>query len=134
MTTAPGVIRDALLTIEATDFAASVKVARLVPETEVQTYPTLVPSGTKVDVSSPSWKLVLEGIQDHSTGGLAKLLTDNHGVQIDVVLAPFDSVGERQATLVVVGQAVDFGGETGQWADFSIELGVVGQPVWADIS
>lgn len=132
--TAPAVIKDALLTVEATDFAASCKIARLVPETEVQSYPTLVPTGTKTDVGNPVWTLELEGIQDHTTGGLAKMLTDNHGVEIDVVLAPFDTTGERKATLVVIGQAVEFGGETGTFADFSVTLGVVGQPTWSDIS
>lgn len=130
---APGVIRNALLTVEATDFAAKVKTARLVPETQVQTYPTLVPTGTLTDVGNPVWTLELEGVQDHTTGGLAKLLTDNHGVAIDVVLAPFDETGERQASVTVIGQAVPFGGETGTFADFSVSLGVVGQPVFADV-
>lgn len=134
MTTAPGVIRDALLTIEDTDYAAQVKVARLVPETEVSSYPTLVPSGTKVDVGSPVWTLELEGIQDHTTGGLAKLLHDNHGVAITVVLAPFDSVGEQKWTFDVMGMSVPVGGETGTWADFNITLGVIGQPVASAIS
>lgn len=134
MTTAPGVLRDVLLTIESTDFAASVKVCRFVPETEVQSYPVLVPTGIKTDVGTPVWTVELEGIQDHSTGGLAKLLTDNHGVALTFVFAPFDSVGERQVTAEVMGQAVDFGGEVNTWADFSVTLGVIGQPTFADIS
>lgn len=131
-TTAPGVIRNAVLTVSSTDYAGTCKVARLVPETEVVTYPTLIPSGVKADVGNPVWKLQLEGVQDHTTGGLAKLLTDNHGVALTVVLVPFAVDGERQATVSVIGQAVDFGGETGTFGDFSVELAVVGQPTWAD--
>lgn len=130
---APGVIRNALLTVSATDYAATCKVARLVPESEVQTYPTLVPTGTKTDVGNPVWSLELEGVQDHSTGGLAKLLTDNHGDVLTVVLAPFKVDGEPQATVNVIAQAVPFGGETGVYADFSVTLGVVGEPTWGTV-
>lgn len=131
---APGVIRDALLTIEATEFQANVKTARFVPETEVQSYPTLVPTGTLTNVGNAVWTLELEGVQDHTTGGLAKLLTDNHGQEIEVVLAPFNETGERQATATVIAQAVPFGGETGTFADFNVTLGVVGEPTWADVA
>jgi hypothetical protein len=134
MTTAPGVIRDGVLTIEATDYVGSVKVARLVPETDVTSYPVWSSSQTKTDVGNAVWSLELEGVQDHTTGGLAKLLTDNHGVALTFVIAPFNSVGERKATVEVMGQAVEFGGETGALADFSVTLGVIGQPTWADIS
>jgi hypothetical protein len=131
---APGVIRDALLTIEATDYAGKVKTARFVPETEVQSYPTLVPTGTLTSVGNPIWSLELEGVQDHTTGGLAKLLTESHGQEIEVVLAPFDEVGERQVTATVIAQAVPFGGESGTFADFSVTLGVVGEPTFADVA
>lgn len=131
---APGVIRNASIEIESVEYAGTCKIARIVPDTTVQSYPTLIPSGVKTDVSTPVWTLELEGVQDHTTGGLAKVLTDNHGQQLTAVLAPFNETGERQATVTFVAQAQPFGGETGEYADFSTELGIVGQPVWADVT
>ena len=131
---APAVIRDATIEIETVEYAGTCKEATLIPETTTQTYATLIPSGVKADVSSPVWKLKLEGVQDHTTGGLAKVLTEAHGDQLDVVLAPFNETGERQAACTIVAQAVDFGGPTGEFADFEVELAVVGQPVFSDIA
>lgn len=128
------VIRNALLTIEATDHAASVRRARLVPEVNVQTYRTLVPDGAITDVDSPLWTLELQGLQDWETGGLARYLHDNHGTAVTVVLGAQDGTGKRQATFEVIAQSVPFGGDTGVWAEFEVSLGVVGQPVFASQS
>lgn len=131
---APAIIKNASVTFSATEHAAVLKVARLVPDVTTASYPTLIPTGNRTDVGSAVWTLELEGLQDHTTGGLAKFLTDNHGVAVSVVIKPFAETGERQATVSVIGQAVPFGGEVNEYADFQVTLGVVGQPTWADIA
>jgi hypothetical protein len=126
-----GVVKNAIVTFDGDAFAAQLKMAKLIPEASTQSYPVLVPAGNKTDVSSPVWKFSIEGLQDHTTAtGLAAYLTANHGTVVECTLAPFTGTGEKLATFDVVLVAVDFGGTTGEFADFSVELGVVGQPVF----
>lgn len=129
-----GVIRNAKLTIETYDFEATVRKARLVPETSKVTYRTCVPEGVIVDVDNPAWTLELEGIQDHGEAlGLCRLLTDHHGEELTAYLAPRNEDGFREATVTVMAEAVPFGDEQGAMAAFEVTLGVIGQPVWDDI-
>ena len=129
-----GVIRNVKLTISTYDFEATIRKARLVPETNKTVYRTCVPEGVVVDVDNPAWTLELEGMQDHAEAlGLCRLLTDHHGEELDCVLAPRNEDGYREATFTVMAEAVPFGDEEGAFASFEAALGLVGQPVWDDI-
>jgi len=128
------VIRDAVMTVEGTDYANQVTKARLVPETPIQTLRTLVPDGIVQDVDSTTWTLELSGIQDWVNGqGLADALNDNKGVEVDIILTPRSGTGKPRATFVAVAMPVQFGGDQGQFATFEITLPVVGQPTFGTV-
>lgn len=112
-------------------YANQFDTARLDPEQATQTKRTLVPDGTLQDVDNPVWSLSLAGIQDYKANqGVARFLTDNAGEQIAFEIEP--KAGGVKATGICVAKAVPFGGETGSWAEFSVELPVVGSPTFID--
>lgn len=123
------VIKNALLTLEGTDFSNQVSKARLVPEVNVQTMRTLVPDGQIVDIDSAQWTLELTGVQDHETGGLADYLTDNAGTLVTAVVAPRNGTGKAKWTIEVMCLPVPVGGDQGEWATIDVELPCSGQPV-----
>jgi len=127
------VAKNATLTIAAVAYANQVRVARLVPEADIQTYRTLVPDGIVQDVDSASWTLELTGLQINKDGGLAKALRAmTPGDTVAVVLAP--QVGEGQsAAFSVMAVPVPFGGEQGSFATMELVLPVIGQPVYTDL-
>lgn len=125
------VIRNATVTIDTVEYANQCTRAELVPASDTQTLKTLVPDGIVQDVDSNVWSLNLGLIQDYVTAtGLARHLTDNHGEEIEVVLAPKAGAGGVTATFTAVAKAVNFGGEQGQFAVSEVELPVIGQPAW----
>lgn len=126
------VIKDALVKFGATEYGNQVKKARLVPDTPVQTYRTMVPDGVVTDVDSPIWTLELQGLQDHETGGLARYFNDNAGTLVTAVIAPAKGTGKRQATVSVRLLKVPFGDEQGKFAELGdLELPVQGEPVFS---
>ncbi|GAB3812095.1 hypothetical protein [Kribbella italica] len=125
------VLKDALFTVEATDYANQATSVMLTPEQATQTLRTLVPDGVVQDVDTATWTCAINGIQDYvAAQGLARLLTDMAGQQIDIVFEP--KKGGVSATVTVVAKAVPFGGPQGQFTTFDVELPVVGAPVFGD--
>lgn len=124
------VLRDALFTIEAVDYANQATSVVMTPEQETQTIRTMVPDGVVQDVDSAVWTLSINGIQDYTAAqGLARLLTDLAGTQIDIVFEP--KVGGVTATVTAVAKAVPFGGEQGAFTTFEVELPMLGAPVFS---
>ncbi len=129
------VVKDALLTIGGTTYANQITVARLVPDTPMQTVRTLVPDGAITDTDSPAWTLELTILQKNNTGGLAKLLRSTPaGDQLACVLAPKNLTGEDKATFTALSIPVPFGGQQGQFPTAEIVLPVLGVPVFAAIA
>lgn len=129
------VYRNAIITIDSVEYANQVRIARLVPNTPIQTYRTLVPDGVVQDVDSPSWTFELTGLQINVTGGLAKALRAfDLGEVVAAVLAPHDAVGEDQATFSFVAMPPPFGGEQGIFGTMEMVFGVSGQPTFASIA
>lgn len=126
--TAFGVLRDATLTLDGTDYVGKVASVLFEPDTSVSTYRTLTPSSVLQDVDSPAWTCKIKGVQDWSTGGLAKLLNTKHGQAITAVFAPKAGTGQPQITATLMGMSVPFGGDQGAWAETEVTLPVVGQP------
>ena len=125
------VLRDASVSVEATEYANQCTRARLVPDTPIQTVRTLVPDGIVQDVDSPSWVFEVAALQKNDTGGLAKALRDaTPGAQLDVILVPKDGLSMPQATFTILALPVLFGGEQGSFGDFEASFPVVGQPVF----
>ncbi|GAB3817468.1 hypothetical protein [Kribbella italica] len=125
------VLRDALVKIEATDYAAQCTSVMLTPEQPTQTLRTMVPDGIVQDVDSAVWTLSINGIQDYvEAQGLARYLTEMSGTDVDLEFEP--KKGGVKATVTAVAKAVPFGGEQGAFTTFSVELPCKGAPVFVD--
>ncbi|RKN38452.1 hypothetical protein D7223_31090 [Micromonospora endolithica] len=122
--------KNAVVTIDAVDYANQLNKARLVPDQPVQTMRTLVPDGVVQDVDSPVWTFEISGLQINVSGGLADALRDANGGELDVVLQPKAGTGQATATFTVLALMPEFGGEQGEWLTQELELPVVGQPVF----
>lgn len=129
------VIKDALVSLgpvggPEVDYTNQLDTATVSPEQATQTKKTLVPDGTLQDVDSSVWTLTLAGIQDYvAARGLARYLFDHEGEKADFTVEPI--AGGVGMTGTCVLKSVPFGGETGNWAEMSIELPVVGRPAVA---
>lgn len=129
------VVKDAIVTIDAIEYANQVRIARLVPSQEIQTYRTLVPDGVVQDVDSPSYVFELAGLQINKTGGLAKALRAlTLGEEVEVILAPRDLIGDDKATFTIVAMRPPFGGEQGKFAEIEMSFPVKGEPVYSAIA
>lgn len=127
------VLRNAVVTVDEEEYANQCSRAELTPEADTQTLKTLVPDGIVQDVDSAVWTLNLTLVQDYTAEqGLARKLTDSHGQELDVHLEPKN--GGVGADVTVIAQAVNFGGEQGNFATSEVELPVIGQPDWVDPS
>lgn len=130
------VYRNAVVTIGAVQYANQVRIARLVPDQETQTYRVLVPDGAVQDTDSATWTLELTGLQINRTGGLARALRTaaaDPDTLLAVVLAPHDADGEDQAEFNVRPKWPVFGGTQGQFGEIELVLPVVGQPTFEEI-
>lgn len=125
------VLRDANFTVEATDYANQCTSVVMTPDQPTQTMRTMVPDGVVQDVDTAVWTCSINGIQDYKQAqGLARLLTNMAGQQIDLVFEPKN--GGVSAAVTAVAKAVPFGGEQGAFTTFSVELPMVGAPVFTD--
>lgn len=129
------VLRDATFMVEATDYANQCTSVVLTPEQPSQTLRTMVPDGIVQDVDSAVWTCSINGIQDYKAAqGLARLLTEMAGQDLDIVFTPRNGTGNTTATVTVKGKATPFGGEQGSFTTFSIDLPVIGEPVWGTVA
>lgn len=124
------VYRDALVTVDGTDYANNLRKARLVPDQPIQTYRTLVPDGTVQDADSVVWSFEIEGLQINTAGGLAAYLRTVSGNTITVVLRPKTGTGLPQATFTAVAMMPEFGGEQGAFLTQTLTLPVNGSVVF----
>lgn len=127
------VYKNATLTIATVEYANQMRIARLVPETSIQSYRTLVPDGVVQDVDTPIWRLELTGLQINKAGGLAKALRAmDPGAVLACVLAPQAGEGES-AAFSALAVPVPLGGEQGSFATMELVLPVIGEPVITDL-
>jgi hypothetical protein len=125
------VYRDALVTVDGTDYTNQLRKARLVPDQPIQTYKTLVPDGAVQDTDSEVWTFELEGLQINIAGGLAAYLRGlPTGTQISCVLQPKTGVGQPRATFTAVALKPEFGGEQGAFLTKTLTLPVIGVPTF----
>lgn len=125
------VMRDAVITINAIEYANQVRKARLVPDQQVQTYKTLVPDGVIQDVDQSAWTLELEGLQINSTGGLAKALRTAAGTVVTAIIQPKAGTGQDIATVSVLITDIPFGGEQGEFLTMDVSFPCNGKPVYS---
>jgi hypothetical protein len=124
------VFRDALITVDGTDYANQLNKARLVPDQPEQTMRTLVPDGVVVDVDSVVWTLEITGLQINTAGGLAAYLRTNSGLSTSWVLQPRTGIGQSKATFTATAKMPEYGGEQGAFAVIDLTLPVLGAPVF----
>jgi hypothetical protein len=125
------VLKDALVTIEAQDYALQCTSVVLTPDQPTQTIRTMVPDGIVNDTDTAVWTCSINGVQDYTEAqGLARLLTDMSGEKIDIEFEP--KKGGVKATVTATAKAVPFGGEQGAFVTFSVDLLCDGQPVFSD--
>jgi hypothetical protein len=126
--------RNAVVSIAATQYANQLRIARLVPDTPIQSYRTLVPDGAVQDVDSPLWTFEITGLQINRTGGLAHALrVAEVGSTLAIVLTPHDADGEDSATFNVLALPPPFGGTQGEFGTIEMVLPVLGQPAFSEV-
>lgn len=130
------VIKDALVEFgpavgAGVDYTNQLDTATVTPDQSTQTKRTLVPDGTLQDVDSSVWTITLAGIQDYvAARGLSRYLYDHEGEKAKFTVEPI--AGGVGMTGICTIKAVPFGGETGNWAEFSVELPCDGKPTLVD--
>lgn len=124
------VFKDAVITIDGTEYTNQLRTATLTPEQEEQTYRTLVPDGAITDVDSVVWTWQIEGLQINVAGGLAAYLRTNSGLNITVIQQLKSGVGQPKATFTAVAKTPPFGGEQGAFLTMPLTLPVIGAPVF----
>jgi len=110
------------------DFSCDVTGANLTPETPIDTKKFLC--GPKTTVGDPVWTLSLDYDQDWTGAGFSTFLQTNTGKVAQVVLDS-PTIGAK-ATCEVTLVPGPYGGAAGETAEGSVELGVNGQPVFAE--
>jgi hypothetical protein len=129
------VVRDAVVTLATVEYANQVRIARLVPDTPIQTYRTSVPDGAVQDVDSPVWTFELTGLQINVTNGLAKALRAAAvGSTMAVILTPHDAVGEDSAEFNILVVPPPLGGTQGEFMTMEMVFPVIGQPVFEPVA
>lgn len=128
---APFILRDIILTLDATDtYEAHVNRVFFNPQSNTVTWQGLTPSAKFTGQTEPTWTLELAGVQDWETANsLAQFLTDNAGEEIAAKFSPQAGSGLSEFTATVIGAPVAIGGDVNTVPQFSVTLGVVGQPV-----
>lgn len=129
------VYRNAVVTVATVEYANQARIARLVPDTPIQSYRTLVPDGAVQDVDSPLWTFELTGLQINRTGGLAHALRAAAvGDTLAVILTPHDADGEDSAAFNILVIPPPFGGTQGEFGTMEMVFPVLGQPVFSVVT
>ena len=122
------VLRNSVFTLGGTSFANQVWDVTIEPDTPVQQQRTLVPDGTISDVDSATWTMKVTGLQDPQAGGLAAYLFTNAGTQVAFTYAQVNTVGKVKYSGTVIAVYPTVGGEQGEFAQFEIEMPIIGTP------
>jgi hypothetical protein len=129
------VMRDAVVTLNAIEYANQCVKVQFVPDVPIQSQRTLVPDGTVQDVDSAIWTVEMTILQKNDAGGLAKALRDAEpGEEVDITFAPKAGTGNAKADATVKMLPVAFGGEQGGFNNLELVLPVVGAPTFGTLS
>ncbi|SIQ07246.1 hypothetical protein [Micromonospora avicenniae] len=120
------VLRNAVVTIDSVEYANQLNKARLVPDTPIQTFRTLVPDGVVQDVDSTVWTFEISGLQINEANGLAAALREAAGTELEVTLQPKAGTGQATATFTILALDTEFGGDQGAFMTTELSLPVVG--------
>jgi hypothetical protein len=128
----PIVLKDAIVSIDADDYAAAVSVVTLTPTAQVINFTGLKPGAVFSDVSQATWACGLTFAQDWGVEtSLSRYLFDHEGETVDAVIASQDGIGTSwEVSLIITPGAI--GGTVNQVPTSTVTLGVQGRPVPVD--
>lgn len=128
---APFVLKDSVLTVDADDYEAHVSSVTFTPATSTVTWQGITPSASFTDTTSPSWTCALAYAQDWTTpNSLSQYLLDNVGERVTMVFQPQGAMtGDPMFTATVIVAPGPIGGAVNTVQVGTVTLGVVGTPV-----
>jgi hypothetical protein len=125
---APYVARHVSFMLDATEYAAEVSDAQLVPAATVQTWQGLTPPSQYSDVGPATWTVQLTLAQDYNEAlSLATFLFDHEGEVIPMTYEPQDGGASFAAPVIITPGTI--GGPVNSYAEATVTLGVQGKPV-----
>lgn len=124
----PLIMKDVILEIGTDDYKSHVDSVTFTPSASSVTW-TGLGSNTHTDVSTATWVLALNYVQDwETTNSLSAYLFNNEGQSKDVTFHPASGSGPSfTAEIVITPGAI--GGAVNAYATTSVTLGVNGKPI-----
>ena len=127
MAFAPYVARHVSFLLDATEYAAEVSDAQLVPAATVQTWQGLTPPSQYSDVGPATWTVSLTLAQDYNEAlSLATFLFDNEGSTVPMTYEPQEGGTSFAANVIITPGLI--GGPVNSYAEATVTLGVQGKP------
>lgn len=132
----PLFVKDAIVSLgfnggAAAAYECHVRRAAVVPTPgETVTYQPLCSDASYSETAADTFALELIGVQDWSATGLARLLWDNAGEDVTFSIAAYGAIAAATPAMTGVCKAVrpPYGGTGDEWAEFDLELPIVGIP------
>jgi hypothetical protein len=124
-------MRESTLSVAGDDFAASVSSVTLTPSVSTVSFKGLKATSVHTETTSPTWTLDLAAAQDESDEGLQSHLWEGQGTSEDWTFTP--KSGGRPWTVTVVLSPTAIGGAVDAYANFTVSLGVSGQPIRGEL-
>ena len=120
----PLVLKDVLLKIEADNYEKHVSGVQWVPSSSQLTWNGMTPDAVFTDVTTPTWALTLNYVQDWETDdSLAQYLFDHIGETVEMIFTPVKGTGKKTFTANVTIVPGAIGGEVNAYATTSVTLG-----------
>lgn len=120
----PLVLKDVLLKIAADNYEKHVSGVQWVPSSSQISWNGLTPDAAFTDVTTPTWALTLNYVQDWETANsLSQYLFDHIGETVVMVFTPVKGTGKKRFTANVTIVPGAIGGEVSAYATTSVTLG-----------
>lgn len=124
----PLYMKEALLSIAATDYAAEVSSVVFTPSSSVATWKGLAPGAVHTAGGLATWTCDITLAQDYDTAAsFANYLFDNEGEEVVLTFEPKAGGATVTATVIIAAGAI--GGAVDAFAEATVSLGVQGKPV-----
>lgn len=126
----PLFMKDALLSIAATDYAAQVSSVAFTPSSSVATWKGLKPDSGHTAGGNATWTCDITLAQDYDDAlSFANYLFENEGETVTITFEP--KAGGATVTADVIISAGAIGGAVDAFAEATVSLGVNGKPAIA---
>ncbi len=120
----PLVLKDVLLVIESDNYEKHVSGVTFTPSSSQIEWHGLTPDSSFTDVSSATWTVTLNYVQDWETAdSLSEYLFENEGQTVSMTFTPVKGASKKTFTADVSITPGAIGGEVNQYATTSVTLG-----------